>query len=125
MKLLYQLHRIHKAGHHCGYIRQEESRNMAFALACCSAVLPWEPDLWHGLAGMECNHWLRGFSFGTALRVAVEVAPAEVTAAVVAVAADTENIVARAGTGLLEMMLVVEFYTVDQKANIDSEEAGP
>lgn len=74
----------------------------------------------------------RGVSLETVLRVVVEVALApavvvtvEAIAVVGAVAADTAKIVARVGIGLPEMMmLIVEFDTVDQKANTDSEEAG-
>lgn len=81
---------------------------------------------------MECKHLPRGVSLETVLRVVVEVALApavvvtvEAIAVVGAVAADTAKIVARVGIGLPEMMmLIVEFDTVDQKANTDSEEAG-
>lgn len=75
---------------------------------------------------MECKHLLRRVSFERELRVVVEVAPAVVTVEAIAVVADTEKIVAPVGIALPEMMmLVVEFDTVDQKANTDSEEAGP
>lgn len=80
---------------------------------------------------MECKHLLRGVSLETLLRVVVEVALApavvvtvEPIAVVGTVAADTVKIVAQVGIGLPEMMmLIVEFDTVDQKANTDSEEA--
>ena len=96
-----------------------------------------------GLAGRKGTQLMRGVLFEAALRVAVEVAPAEVTAeaiaavaaVVVAVAADTEEIVAQVGMGLPEMVLVVGplatclvvgvFDIVDQKVNTDSGGAGP
>lgn len=76
--------------------------------------------------------------FEIALRVAEVMAPAvttvvaagaaDVVVEVVAVAVDSEKIVAQVGSVLLEMVLVVgqvgEFDIVDQKANTGSGEAG-
>lgn len=112
---------------------------MAFAWACCLAVLLWavnlllglagmKLDLLLGLAGMEDTQMMRGVSFEAALRVVVEVAPAG-TIAAVAVAADTGKTVEQVGEGLLGMVLVVEpsgtclvggFDIVGQKAYTDS-----
>lgn len=70
----------------------------------------------------------QGFLLETELTVVVEVAhplavvTVEAIALVGAVAADTDIVVARVGIGLPETkMLVVEFDSVDQSANIDSE----